>query len=359
MVPANCLVGRNSTCRVVGGGDAWTAERLIRDIRKVKPDAYLRRRAWDATEEEGVEGEEEEGHTPVLDLLGYAVFHGLINMDDQEVLMRLVAQVQQDREVQVGQDYPDGWKGSAYGARGGISAFFWVDPKAFNTRRANFAKKRRKQGKRKRGWTRFGGGKKNNRGSGGGKRRRSSKWRGLGPGRVDKDAQVWAFRTDGQRARILYRKPVGEEELKKHVREAPTYQHQQQEQEQQPERQRLHHRPAQAPLHPVQVAIRQVVNGPPPPIRPTFTFSYRLDCLPESNCPSPGIIGLDMGLTKISASQHIVPDHELLTTPMAQPAYHQSFAAVGRQLISAPTTPPADAHHHHLPLAKSPPTASP
>ncbi|KAF5839655.1 hypothetical protein DUNSADRAFT_206 [Dunaliella salina] len=44
-----------------------------------------------------------------------------------------------------------------------------------------------------------------------------------------------------------------------HVREAPTYQHQQeqQEQEQQPKRQRLHHRPAQAPLHPVQVAIRQ------------------------------------------------------------------------------------------------------
>ncbi|KAF5839275.1 hypothetical protein DUNSADRAFT_1219 [Dunaliella salina] len=174
--------------------------------------------------------------------------------------MKLVAQVQRDQEVQVGQHYPDGWKGSAYGARGGIIAFLWVDPKVFNTRRGELAKKRRKQGKRKRGWTRFGGGKKNNRGSGGGKRRRSSKWRGLGPERVDKEAQVWAFRTDGQGARILFRKPVGVEELKRHVREAPTYQHQQQqqEQEQQPKRQRLHHRPAQAPLHPVQDAIRQV-----------------------------------------------------------------------------------------------------
>ncbi|KAF5839452.1 hypothetical protein DUNSADRAFT_737 [Dunaliella salina] len=99
---------------------------------------------------------------------------------------------------------------------------------------------------------------------------------------------------------------------------------------------------------------QQVVNGPPPPIRPTFTFSYRLDCLPLSNCPSPGIHGLDMGLAKISASQHIVLDHELLMTPMAQPAYHQSFAAVGRQLISEPTNPPADAHHHHPPPRQFP-----
>ncbi|KAF5826888.1 hypothetical protein DUNSADRAFT_1821 [Dunaliella salina] len=67
-----------------GEGDVWTAEQLVRDIRKVKPDAYLPRR--DGTEEEGMEGEEEEGYTPVLDLLGYAIFHGLINLEDQEDL---------------------------------------------------------------------------------------------------------------------------------------------------------------------------------------------------------------------------------------------------------------------------------